>query len=119
MASCGSAARRPQRKPAIVPKRSQRKLMGLKECTTTLWWHRKASLHLRPRSSGRTRLQPLSALSACGYIYAKGPLPRIAILNVDRRAPDNRFDLLPVEIPSAVAINVKIPLVGESIVRAA
>src|ERR1700733_15861388 len=44
----------------------------------------------------RTISQPLGALSACGYIYAKGPFPRITILNVDRSAPNNRIDLLAV-----------------------
>src|SRR5580698_6387448 len=37
--------------------------------------------------------QPLSALPACGQINAKGPFPRIAVLNVDRRAP-NRSNFL-------------------------
>ncbi len=36
------------------------------------------------QSGSRTRPWPLSTVSACGYIYPKGPFPRIAVFYVDR-----------------------------------
>src|ERR1700719_3968293 len=50
---------------------------------------RESRLECRPA----TCPEPLSALPACGQIDAKGPFPRIAVLNINRRAP-NRSNLL-------------------------
>ena len=46
-------------------------------------------------ADGKRLPQSLSALPACGQINAKGPFPHIAVLNVDRRAP-NMSNLLTV-----------------------